>query len=397
MILKFTSIITFFVLISHNFSIAQVKHDYKWVIGRDTTLAHGGTAIAIDFTQSDRNIFSINTVEGFQMAGSNTSISNKDGDLLFYSNGCYIVNAAHEIMENGDSINPGLIQDIYCPVGGSPYTQGIISIPAPESDSLYYVFNLDMQTPFLMIDSLIGIAPEHLFYHIIDISQNNGLGKVIYKNKIAVKDTLAKGNIQAVKHANGEDWWIIVPKVLSNCYFIIPATKDGIGNPILQCIGRRWNDDDTVGQVIFSPDGKKYIRFNPWNGLNIFDFNTKTGKLSNPLIIDFPDHYFTVAGAAVSPNSHYIYASAHTKVFQFDLKAEDIAASRVTIAEWDGYRNPSPTIFYLAALAPDGKIYISSTSSTYNLHVIHNPDCPGLESNLEQHGVVSSSPKLQPF
>ncbi|MBK6993680.1 MAG: T9SS type A sorting domain-containing protein [Lewinellaceae bacterium] len=77
-------------------------------------------------------------------------------------------------------------------------------------------------------------------------------------------------------------------------------------------------------------------------------------------------------------------------IYQFDLRP-DIEASKVKIATWDGYFNPYATIFYLAALAPDGKIYISNTSSTYNLHVIHKPNCPGLSCELEQHGIVLPS------
>ena len=39
-------------------------------------------------------------------------------------------------------------------------------------------------------------------------------------------------------------------------------------------------------------------------------------------------------------------------------------------------------------LAPDGKIYISNGNSGLRLHVINNPDEPGLACNMEQHGVV---------
>ena len=74
-------------------------------------------------------------------------------------------------------------------------------------------------------------------------------------------------------------------------------------------------------------------------------------------------------------------------MYQFDLQANDSSATQTLIATWDGYVNPYPTIFFLEALAPDGKIYIASTSSTQNLHVIHRPNCPGLSCNLEQHGV----------
>ncbi|MFN0176133.1 MAG: T9SS type A sorting domain-containing protein [Saprospiraceae bacterium] len=319
-------------------------------------------------------------------------MSDETGNLLFSSNGCKVINSQGEIMENGDSINPGLIQDIYCPSGGSPLIQGVIAIPSPEGDSIFYVFNVDFDQPYLLNTNFLGLAPQRLFYQKVDMAQDSGYGAVVLKNQIAVFDTLARGNIQAVKHTNGQDWWIIVPKSHSNCYFLVPVTSEGVQPAQLKCAGKIWNDQDLGAQVTFSPDSKKYIRFNAWNGLNIFDFDAATGDLYNPVHIDFSnDTINSIAGVAVSPNSKYLYVCARKNIYQFNLQGPDIETSKVKIATWDGYFNPYATIFYLAALAPDGKIYISNTSSTYNLHVIHKPNCPGLSCQLEQHGIVLPS------
>ncbi len=162
----------------------------------------------------------------------------------------------------------------------------------------------------------------------------------------------------------------------------------GVQPPILKCEGHVWSGDDSGAQAVFSPDLKKYIRFNSWNGLNIFDFDNATGDLSNPIQIMFPNDTINyIAGVAVSPNSRFLYVCARKKVYQFDLEAPNIEASKIQVAEWDGTYNPYATIFYLAALAPDGKIYISSTSSTLNLHVIEKPDSMGLSCELVQRGV----------
>lgn len=61
-------------------------------------------------------------------------------------------------MQNGDSIK-----------GGGWYKELII-IPAPLTDSLYYLIN-------------IGVTHDDgLFYNIIDLTENNGLGAVVQKN-----------------------------------------------------------------------------------------------------------------------------------------------------------------------------------------------------------------------
>lgn len=320
------------------------------------------------------------------MEGSNTSMSDEEGNLLFYSNGCYIVNKLGEIMENGDSINPGLIQDVWCPAGGSVIAQGVIAIPAPGSDSLYYLFNLDYGQPYFQT-IYIGVAPEHLYYQVIDMSLDNGLGKVIAKNQIAVQDTFSRGTVKAVRHANGEDWWVLTQKSHTNCYFLTLVTAQGVQPPQLECEGKVWDDNDLGTQVVFTPDAQKYIRVNPINGLNIFDFDNETGDLSNPIVIDFPNDTFYHAGASVSANSRFLYISARTKLYQFDLQADDIAASKTLIGIWDGFDDPYPITFYYSALAPDNKIYISGTSSHKYIHIIHKPDSLGLACGFEQRGV----------
>jgi hypothetical protein len=365
----------------------QEKRDYQWIIGYDYS-GLPDQIISMNFLENPVFISQIATASGFWMEGSNTSMSNAEGNLLFYSNGCKIVNAQGEVMLNGDSINPGQIQNFFCPFGGSPIRQGVIALSAPGNESLYYVFNLDWDQPYLLDTNYFGVAPQRLFYQVIDMNHDSGNGAVILKNQIAVQDTFARGNISAVRHANGKDWWVIVPKSHSNCYFLVLITAEGVQPAQLKCSGHIWTDDDSGAQATFSPNLKKYIRFNSWNGLNIYDFDNATGDLSNPLRITFPNDTINyIAGVSVSSNSRYLYVSARKRVYQFDLQASDIESSKIKVAEWDGTYNPSATIFYFSALAPDGKIYISSTSSTLNLHVIEKPNCPGLTCQMVQRGV----------
>jgi len=117
------------------------------------------------------------------------------------------------------------------------------------------------------------------------------------------------------------------------------------------------------------------------------DFNNETGDLTSPVRISFDQDTFHVAGVAVSANSRYLYASALKKIYQFDLHASDVEASKLLIGVWDGYADPYPTVFYLSALAPDGKIYIAGTSTHNYLHIIHQPNCQGQNCKFEQRGL----------
>jgi hypothetical protein len=79
-------------------------------------------------------------------------------------------------------------------------------------------------------------------------------------------------------------------------------------------------------------------------------------------------------------------------LYQLDLWAPDISASQTVVAEWDGFANPFPTMFWQCQLGPDCKIYIRAGGDTRYFHVIHNPDAPGLACNVEQRGLPLPTP-----
>lgn len=359
--------------------ICQLTRNASWVLGN----SRSGNLLEF------KDTLTLTLIDpGIYMAGSNSSISDLGGKLLFYTNSCWVANSEFEIMKGGDTINPNYFKYGACKnYDGNP-SPGCVITEYPGKKDLYYIFNIDVDIPYFGIDSFIGIAPQRVLYHVIDMSKDSGRGEVILKNQIALYDTLGRASLVACRHSNQKDFWLIVPKSHSNCYFVFLVDEQGVQIPTLQCLGEKWTDLDTQGQSVFSPDGKLYARMNRWNGLNIYDFDNNTGLLSNPRPrIHFKQDSFILTGLAFSPNSRYLYASPVFKVLQYDMQALNIEASQSIIAQYDGFKNPYATIFYISALAPDGKIYISSTSSTYNLHVINKPDCPGKASEIVQHGI----------
>ncbi len=368
-----------FCLLFANNLFSQKEKNSSWVLGNSKR----GTLL--EFKDS---LYITPIDPGIYMAGSNSSISDTDGKLLFYTNSCWVANSKFEVMKDGDTINPNYFRYGACKSYTGNPSPGCVIIEYPGKKDLYYIFNIDVDIPYFGIDSFLGIAPQRVLYHIVDMSKDSGYGEVILKNQIALYDTFGRESLVACRHKNQKDYWLIVPKSHTNCYFVFLINENGIQTPIFQCLGEIWDDSDTQGQSVFSPDGKLYARMNRWNGLNIYDFNDETGKLSNPKPrIRFENDSFYLTGLAFSPNSRYLYASPFFKVVQFDMQAQDIGASQKIIALYDGFQNPYSTIFYISALAPDGRIYISSTSGTYNLHVIKKPDCPGKSSEIIQHGI----------
>lgn len=375
-------------------AFAQGRYGAHWTIGYDTSLIDpGGDVILMDFNIQPVQVQTVKTVDKFSAFGSVSIMSDAEGRLIFYTSGCYVVNAAHEIMENGDTINPGYIQENDCPFGDSNNIGGAIAIPWPDSANLYLLFVNDYEWSDFPGEPFGAGSSRHLHYNVIDMTKDGGLGAVTLKNQVAIVDTMAPCSIEACRHANGRDWWVLAPKTLTNCYFLTLVTPQGVGTPQLVCTGTPWSKKDETGQSFFTPNGEKFVRFDRYNGIHIYKFDNETGILSNETLIGVNDFVQSSAmGVAVSPNSRYLYVGALTQLFQYDLEAPDIASSRVLLAVPDNVPDPFvPSVFTLCGLGPDGKIYISSGSTHLSLHVIHRPDCPGLYSLPERRGLKLTS------
>lgn len=361
---------------------AQNKHDYNWVF---PNLQLGGNHLS--FNGDTLQISALGTTEG-RTRTALACMSDKEGNLLFYTNNCTIFNKNHEIMENGEGLNPGVIQTYWCSVNpfANPYNQSVIVIPKPGKDSSYLVFHVDSEVFNFGGPGGSFVTPKHLLMTEIDMSANNGLGKVLVKNSIVIEDTLAGVKLTAVRHANGRDWWLTIPEYKSNCYYPVLITPHGNFVGSKQCLGYVWNKYDESGGALFTNSGNKYIRSNDINGFNIFDFDRCEGSLANPVHFSLAPDTGTVSGLSLSKSGRFAYYNTRQKIYQFDLEAQDVAASKTLVAEYDGFVNfGTKTDFYYSRLAPDGKIYICTFDPTYYLHVIEHPDSAGLACQVKQH------------
>lgn len=376
------------------FISAQSKFGQNWTIGYDVSdIEPGGDVILLNFNNEPVDIKTVKTVDGFFGFGALSTMSDADGNLIFYTSGCYVVNAAHEVMENGDSINPGFIQQNICQDGNSNNLGGAISIPWPDSPNQYLLFVNDYQKIYFPGDPDGQGCAMNLYFNVIDMKKNNGLGAVVLKNQVALTDTMPRNSIEACLHANGRDWWVLTPEARTNCYHLTLITPLGIAFSKVVCSGKKWSKMDESGQALFTPDGKKFVRFNRDNGIHIYGFDNELGDLFGDLHIPVDDFDTgTAMGVSVSPNSRYLYVSAIDKLFQYDLEAQDVAGSRILLMTTDFFLDPFyPSIFTLSGLGPDGKIYVAGGSSHQSLHVIHRPDCAGLSSLPERRGISLTS------
>ncbi|MBK7285930.1 MAG: hypothetical protein IPI95_01830 [Flavobacteriales bacterium] len=362
-----------------HYACAQQGLNNLWMGGTNSEepLPFGGTDL--DFSSGSVVLSYVQRDIDFRRTSAN--ITDADGNLLSSTNGAYIANAIGDTMLNGGGLNPSQYTSWW--PEGLHIAQGCLILPKPNAPGIYYLLHGT-------IDDLSSSLSHHLYMTTIDMSLDSGLGGAVSKNEVLIADTLNEGRITAVRHANGRDWWVFCFKANTNIHHRLLVTPSGVSVNGNQAIGVVRTPDH--GQACFSPDGSRYAYYSGFGtaDLDIFDFDRCTGLFSNPVNIPIDDSN-SFGGAAFSPNSRFLYVTSVLDVYQYDTEASDIAASMVHIAHWDSTYSPGPpfaTVFDIAQLAPDGKIYIGTGNSTLRMHVINDPDEPGLACNMVQHGVV---------
>ncbi|MFZ4544496.1 MAG: T9SS type A sorting domain-containing protein [Saprospiraceae bacterium] len=342
-------------------------------------------------TFADSINFKLQPAAQIDIYQSNASISDSSGNLLIFSNGIHVFNRNYKYMDGGIFVN----KDTVFHLDNSASEQNTLILPYPNSHNLYAFFYLGVT-----LNSAPAICAPNLSMAVVDISKNTNLGRVSPTKKIVIPDTIEANKLTATRHANGRDWWVISQDFLLNRYFkvLLDPTRANLHD--VQQIGT--DSSSSAGGAVFSPDGRYYINFDiatdlPSPSVAVFNFDRCSGILSNPRYVTYKLNDAGAGGVAVSPNSRYLYISRDTKLFQYDLLADDLAGSEELIAEYDGYRQDDlyATRFHLAQLAPNGKIYVSSSGACPCLHVINNPNLRGDSCNFVQRG--QKLPKYNAF
>lgn len=368
---------------------SQDKHDSFWIFGGrgyKPEEKQGGTIINFQYLPPQMVAKDIGT----ESALSSVVMSDSDGLLQFYSNGCEVFNFNFKLIANGDSLNsPGREFDGACPDRVSYNTfQGQIAMPLPGQKDKYVLFHLRHDTvPDRYKHPLY--YPQSLLYSIIDMAAEQGAGRVTEKNILLQKDSFCD-MLAAVRHGNGRDWWVAVPQLNSDTTSLFLLTPNGIQGPFERIMPLNWSADPQgyqIGQAIFSQDGTRYARINTEHGVQLFNFDRCSGEFSCPIALDLKEAQVSACGMSFSSSGRFLYASTSMKLFQFDCSVKNIQKSKKLIDEFDGFKDPFAVTFYQHRLAPDGKIYMSCTNGNHYLHVINQPDEAGKACDFKQRGV----------
>ena len=307
----------------------------------------------------------------FSSEGCST-ISDSNGNVLFYTNGEKVWNKNFQVMFNGNNL-----------AGHNSSTQSSAIIPYPGTYNFtenrfdkYFLVTLDDYTVQAPIAEDKGVR-----YSEIDMSLDNGLGVVTQNKNIHLFGTTTTEKVCVVPHSNGCDFWVICKVVDSNNFYSYHISSNGFNvNPVISTTS--FFVDARPGQMKVSPDNKLLSYVVPsssnYEGLYVFNFNNSTGLITEKFADTNANE--NQYGTAFSPNSKVLYKCAGSRIYQYDVSTttnnDFIASKTIFISSTSGLQSMQ--------LAPDGKIYIARpilSSSSGRLGVINNPNVLGENCN----------------
>lgn len=233
-----------------------------------------------------------------------STISDADGNLLFYTDGRNVWDNNHVIMPNGNyNMGTGL--------NGDPSsTQSGIIVPKKGDPNIYYIFTVDEphhQNAAVHPNQFTGIysdtgqgVPEAddgfnngFNYSVVDLSVsgiNGSIGDITTRNVQLVTYNPLNTNeakykcsekITAVKNADNTGFWVITHFL--NKFYAFEVTADGVNEtpvettitPLINTLGYRRN---AIGYLKASPNGEKLAIAHNQNG-NIEGGATNNGSV----------------------------------------------------------------------------------------------------------------------
>ena len=353
----------------------------------------------------------------------NSALSDKYGNLLFYSDSRTVWGANHQALPNANMEDGTSLKG----------HRNSIILPQPGSDNLFYIFTIDLVGPNNIDDD--G-AHSGLNYSIIDLDLRGGLGDVINNQKNTELITFIENDpeeseikvsdlLTVVRGSDCNSYWIIT-HFQSNFYAFLFDDNGVNPNPIIsslppliQIVSFANGSNFYTGADVLktSPNGNKiavahrsYYLLDSGNlGLEsevyIYDFDNTSGIFSNPnkLIMGNTDDYL-VFGLEFSASGRFLYGNARVilnegtsasdfssdvSLFRWDLNGNNISQSNL-IYESDNVQ------FTSMQLGLDDRIYLlnlagaNETEFTRYLGVISNPDSGG-NININNQAVLVDS------
>lgn len=360
-------------------TVKSEKRADNWYFFENSGLKFGDAGVAFEDITS-QNVFA--------RGKGCTAISDEDGNLLYLSDGMRLWNRNFQQIANGLKGNLGA-------------TQSSLLVPFPNNPNAFCLFTIDLLIPKYPS----GYITNGLSYSTISNSENGGAGGLSWAQNVPLLPYAAE-KITAVRNNDSTAYWVIAHPWDSDEWDAFKIDTILHTTPVKSNIG--WTQTgsavtkDPIGFLKASPDGKKMAcAIMGQNIVEIYDFDNKTGNVSNLVIIpagefnSFDDTY--TYSVEFSPNGRYLYVttvkynnvSDNNYLYQFDLQSSNIPSSKTLINNGASLKNSAKDMLSLQ-LAPDGRIYVGRYNSD-TLGVINNPNWAGIDCSYDQKALVLDS------
>ena len=352
------SVILFIFLLVSSFTQAQ-KSQNQWVFGKSAQ---------VDFN------WSVPVTHNLPYTASEgcASISDANGDLLFFTNGQKILDKNGNIMPHGSGLS-----------GSQSSAQSAIIVPDPGNANRYYVF-----TTHDWREATVGAAPTSEFcFSIVDMTLGTNGDLVLLPGSVykkIIQNNIAE-RVTATKHANCTDYWIITHEIGNSNYVAYQLSSAGLSPSVVSAVGAVANGgpgNNRYGGLRCSHDGTWLCSafgnaFATEPTVEIFNFNRSTGAVRNldgttgnltTTVLSLGNDINRAYSSEFSEDNSKLYVTGYSNnfIYQFNLSlpASLIASSR---------KNISASGFIKSALqmGPDHNIYVVG-SGVSALGVIRN-------------------------
>lgn len=363
--------LSLFLLLSMLLQANAQKENNVWIFGHNGGLDFNGIAPS-SITSS------MSTESGC------ASVASQSGALKFYTNGQSVWNSNHVTMPNGTGLLGNSANDTY-------YGQGALIVPFVNDTSKFYVFSLNGNYDSDGLDSL--------YYSVVDMSLNNGLGDVVASQK---NIWLGDGMGSAMQAVAGEDCniWVLTHLRDTNVFEAFEITASGVNPaPVTSTIGSYSGTYAyRTAMLSISPKRDKIVvgNFSISTGFNIikpvasavelYDFNASNGTVSNVVVIDATlVGWLNFLGVCFSPDGTKLYATNPFNPFaglagvvQYDLSLGNLKTEVGFVPFCSDLR-----------IGPDNKIYVTcGLGGGFTLDVIENPNVAGTGCNYNAGAIT---------
>ena len=312
---------------------------------------HFGEFATVDFNEVPPVITSNQIMDAPEGCAS---ISNTNGDALFYTDGYTVYNKVNEEMLLGDSIGGDVT---------SSQSSVITQFPGQTDELYYYIFTT----------TEMANGRHMMSYSVVDLKRDNALGGLIPQGTAIPLYTRATERL-TLTEIDGVPT-VITHEYGTNSFVGFQVTENGIFGPFFISGGSvhsRSSLESGEGYLKFNPSGDKLavaLKTPAANTVEVFDYIDSTQELVNALEITLPESPGThsVYGLEYSNGGSKLFISVNgpdSRIYEVRIDSADQDFAQASLRQVNADGDGAGQSFGAIQFAPTGQILVAVDGAT---------------------------------